>query len=213
MPVSLSKTAKLDGVRSWSLLALKTCPGSVSAKGTLVDACSGCYAVGGNYRFSNVIKPRLENQTDWERDAWVQDMVDALRNERYFRWFDSGDMYSIKLAEKIYKVMQQTPDVKHWLPTRMRKFTKFHAVLDRMQALTNVMVRFSSDSIRGEFIPGLHGSTIAPSIDSIPEGSVMCSAAVNDGKCGACRKCYDKSVSVVAYVAHGRVMQKLIAKG
>jgi hypothetical protein len=54
----------------------------------------------GNYRFPNVKQPRESNQKDWKRDAWVADMVAELDNDRYFRWFDSGDVYSLKLAEK-----------------------------------------------------------------------------------------------------------------
>lgn len=52
--LKLSKTSKLDGIKSWSLEALVTCPASVKAGGELVDACKGCYATTGNYRFPNV---------------------------------------------------------------------------------------------------------------------------------------------------------------
>jgi L-asparaginase II len=44
MQVKLSVTSKLDGIRSWSLQALETCPGSIASDGELVDACKGCYA-------------------------------------------------------------------------------------------------------------------------------------------------------------------------
>jgi hypothetical protein len=172
----------------------------------------GCYAVGGNYRYPNVKNPRMENREDWKRDEWVADMVAELRNDRFFRWFDSGDMYAIGLAEKIYAVMVSTPHVQHWLPTRMHKFPKFADVLARMQSLPNVMVRPSSDSVTGEYTPGVHGSTIIPpsGIDVLPPSVTLCHAAKNDGKCGACRACYDKSVAVVAYVAHGRSMAKVV---
>ena len=210
MAIRISVTSKLDGVRSWSLQARETCPGSIGADGQLVPACAGCYAVGGNSRYPNVKEPRIENREDWQRPEWVADMVAALRNDRFFRWFDSGDMYALPLAEKILDVMTRTPDVRHWLPTRMHKFTKFASVLERMQALPNVMVRPSSDSVIGEYIPGLHGSTIVPSIDQVPAGVTLCHAANNAGKCGACRACYDKSVAVVAYVAHGRSMIKVV---
>mgnify|MGYP003348110100 CR=1 FL=1 len=151
MPVKFSKVSKLDGIASWSLQAGDTCPASYDENGNLVPACAGCFAKNGNYRFSNVKKPRLFNRLDWVRDDWVDDMVKALSNDRFFRWFDSGDMYSIKLAEKMYQVMQLTPWVSHWLPTRMNKFAKFQDVISRMSALPNVSVRFSSDSVTGEF--------------------------------------------------------------
>lgn len=206
----ISVTSKLDGIRSWSLQALDTCPGSIASDGGLVDACKGCYATTGNYVFDNVKAPRLENRDDWTRDNWVSDMVQALNKDRYFRWFDSGDMYSLGLAEKILEVMRLTPWVQHWLPTRMQKFPKYQGILDSMRALPNVSVRFSSDSVSGEYVKGKHGSTIVPTSDNVPDGVAVCRAYEHGGKCNGCRTCWDKSVPVVAYVAHGKKMAKVI---
>ena len=210
--IKLSKTSKLDGILSWSLQALDTCPGSVKelidGVKVLVDACKGCYATTGNYRFANVKAPREFNREDWKREDWVSDMVQALDSSRYFRWFDSGDMYDIRLAEKILQVMALTPHCKHWLPTRMHKLAKFKTVIERMQALPNVVVRFSSDSVTGEVIEGLNTSTIFS--DTVPAGAFECKAYQHEGKCNGCRACYDKNVSVIAYKAHGVKMAKVI---
>ena len=211
MAINISKTSKLDGVRSWSLQAVETCPGSIGADGKLVPACQGCYAVGGNYRFQNVKAPRIANRGDWKRDEWVGDMVNALHNDRYFRWFDSGDVYDVRLAKKIYLVMLNTPNVQHWLPTRMHKFPKFKGILAAMQALPNVMVRPSSDSVTGEYVAGIHGSTIVP--DKEPRAGVtLCHAANNEGKCGPCRACYSKDVPVIGYLAHGQKMAGVVKR-
>lgn len=206
--IKLSKTSKLDGILSWSLQAIDTCPGSSDGNGGLVPACQGCYATTGNYRFANVKKPREFNKEDWKRADWVSDMVQSLDSSRYFRWFDSGDMYDLGLAWKIYAVMQRTPEVKHWLPTRMHKFSKFKDVIERMQSLPNVVVRFSSDSVSGEVIEGLNTSTIFS--DTLPNNAVECKAYQHEGKCNGCRACYDKTVSVIAYKAHGIKMAKVI---
>lgn len=100
-------------IRSWSLPAIDSCPGSRimegPMKGELVDACAGCYATEGNYHWPNTKKARSENMADWRRDSWVDDMVKELDNDRYFRWMDSGDIYTKELAEKILAVMQRTP--------------------------------------------------------------------------------------------------------
>lgn len=208
--IKISVTSKLDGIRSWSLQALDTCPGSISSPGVLVDACKGCYATTGNYRYPNVKAPRLSNQKDWQRMGWVSDMVKALENDRYFRWFDSGDMYTLGLAEKILEVMRMTPWCKHWLPTRMHKFPKFSIVLQNMAALPNVSVRFSSDSIYGEFTKGLHGSVIVADPTQTTKAMTLCRAYENLGKCSGCRACWDKKVKVIAYPAHGQKMQKVI---
>jgi len=208
--MKISVTSKLDGVRSWSLEALDTCPGSIASPGVLVDACQGCYATTGNYRFANVKAPRAHNKLDWQRLAWSDDMVAELARDTHFRWFDSGDAYTLALAEKMLEVMRRTPWVKHWLPTRMYKFPKFRIVLSEMQALKNVSVRFSSDSVTGDYTKGLHGSVIIPTPADAKRGMKLCGAYDNNGQCGDCRACYDKKVKVIAYPAHGQKMNKVI---
>jgi hypothetical protein len=137
-------------------------------------------------------------------------MVAALDSDRYFRWFDSGDMYTVALAEKMLDVMTRTPWVKHWLPTRMHKFPKFRQVLAQMAALPNVSVRFSSDSVTGAYTKGLHGSVIIPTPADVKKGMTLCQAYANEGKCSGCRACYDKKIKTIAYPAHGVTMHKVI---
>lgn len=210
MSIKLSKASKMP-CRSWSLEALDTCPASKNKDGSLVDACAGCYATTGNYRFPNVKAPRVHNKEDWKRDGWVDDMVSELDNDRYFRWFDSGDLYHINLALKIYEVMERTPWVKHWIPTRMYKFDKFKTILDKMESLPNVVVRLSSDSILGEVLTkAKNSSTIVPSVDLATDEMVVCEAYERDGKCGSCRECWNKDNKVIAYPAHGKKMIKMI---
>ena len=208
----LSRTSKLDGILSWSLQALDTCPGSIGSNGSLVPACQGCYATTGNYHYPNVKEPRLANREDWKRTEWVNDMVNALESQRYFRWFDSGDMYSVALAEKILQVMTLTPWVRHWLPTRMHKFDKFQSVLSQMKALDNVSVRFSADSVDGSYVSGLHGSVIGADASSYRDNgeSSLCKAYQHGGQCNGCRACWDKSIPLIAYPAHGAKMAKVI---
>jgi len=205
--MKISKVGKLNS-RSWSLEALETCPASKGSDGELVPACKGCYAVGGNYRFKNVKEARSHNKKDWQRSEWVADMIEELDSDRYFRWFDSGDMYSLALAEKMYEICKATPWTKHWIPTRMHKFKKFRDVIDRLNALDNVVVRLSSDGINGEIIEEAeYSSTIIPFIDSVTVATV-CNAPLQDGKCKKCRLCWDKSTKVIAYAGHGAKMKK-----
>jgi hypothetical protein len=91
----------------------------------------------------------------------------------------------------------------------MAKFSKFKPVLTAMQALPNVAVRFSSDSVSGDFTPGVHGSTIFSS-QRLPRSVFICGAYNREGKCSGCRACWDKSINVIAYPAHGRKMAKVI---
>lgn len=207
--LKLSRAGKMP-CRSWSLQALETCPGSIGNDGELVDACKGCYATTGNYRFPNVKAPREHNKTDWKRSEWVTDMTQELDNDRYFRWFDSGDVYDIRLARKILEVMKLTPWCNHWLPTRMYKFEKFSSVFKEMEKLPNVVLRFSSDSVSGETVKGRNTSTIIPTSQDARASMTICEAYQREGKCGTCRACWDKKVKVIAYPAHGKSMNKLI---
>lgn len=208
--IKLSKTSKLDGIPSWSLQALETCPGSFDSDNNLVAACQGCYATYGNYSLPNVKRVRHHNREAWQEPEWVDHMIRALDEHRYFRWFDSGDVYAIALAHKILEVMRATPRTAHWLPTRMHKFPKFERVLQQMELLPNVVVRRSSDSVTGEYEPGVHGSTIIPSIDQVPEGVTACGSSLNGGRCAGCRACWSKDVAVIGYVAHGPRMKRVL---
>ena len=207
--IKLSKASKMP-CRSWSLEAISTCPASIGINGELVPACQGCYATTGNYRFPNVKAPRQHNKKDWQRPEWVSDMVQELDNDRYFRWFDSGDMYALGLAEKIFQVMEATPHCKHWLPTRMYKFRKFKTILSKMESLPNVVVRKSSDSVIGETIDGLTTSTIIPTPAHATSNMTVCEAYDRAGKCGSCRACWDKDIKIIAYPAHGIKIKKVI---
>ena len=208
--VALSNTSKLNA-KSWSLNAGETCPGSIDPETKQVlPVCGGCYAKGGNYRFANVRNPRDHNREDWKRPEWVDDMVERLDSERYFRWFDSGDVYHPALAFKIFLVIQRTPWVKHWLPTKSYNIPKIRAVLDRIATLPNVALRFSSPNIDGTYTAE-HGSVVIPYADS-PTNAKVCDAYERDGKCGACKACYDPAVPVIAYVAHGRSMMSKVRK-
>lgn len=206
--IKLSKTSKL-GTKSWSLQALDTCPGSIGEDGNLEKVCAGCYATTGFYVFGAAKDLRAHNKIDWKRDDWVADMVVALKKETHFRWYDSGDMYDLNLAKKMYQVMQQTPNTRHWVPTRMGKFIKFAAILNDMQSLPNVMVRFSSSEVDGSYTKGVHGSCVIPTADTVTD-TFICNAPAQGGKCLDCRACYDKSIPVISYIGHGRKIAKII---
>ena len=201
--VRVSRTSKLDGIMSWSLPAGRSCPGAATA-----SVCKGCYAKTGNYRFANVKAPREFNMIDWRRDGWVDDMVAFLDNHRYFRWFDSGDMYKPALAWKIAAVIKLTPWVKHWLPTQSWSIDAFRDPLEFIQTLPNVVVRYSAKHV-DQPIPAKHSSVV------ISEGftgeAFICGAYQREGKCSGCRACWDSNVAVIAYPAHGVSMAKHIA--
>lgn len=202
--VRISTTSKLDGIRSWSLPAGSTCPGSFNADGSLVPACQGCYAKKGNYRYPNVRAPREENRRDWRKTDWVERMVWELDIDRWFRWFDSGDAYHPELALKIKSVIELTPWCTHWIPTRSYKCHRIAPTLEQINRLPNANVRYSSDSIDGKY-ESHHGSTIIPTHETSDPNLHVCHVHKFEGgkrKCERCRKCWDKEVNIIAYVKH-----------
>jgi hypothetical protein len=79
-----------------------------------------------------------------------------------------------------------------------------------MQALSNVMVRFSSGEIDGSYTIE-HGSTVVSTYDTLTNAKV-CDAYERDGKCGDCRACWNKETPIIAYPAHGNKMKSFIKK-
>jgi len=201
MPVLLSKASKMPG-KSWSLQAGDTCPGSINpVTKEVIEVCADCYAKTGFYRMENVKAPRLSNRKDWKRTDWADDMVAALDNERWFRWFDSGDIYTAALAQKIYEVARRTPWCNHWIPSKSYNIPKIRYWLDRLKELPNVSVRFSSPSTNGVYT-STHGSVVVQSVTDTIQNGKMCDAYTRGGKCGPCRACWDSSINLIVYPLH-----------
>lgn len=203
--VRLSKPGKLDNIRSWSLPPISTCPGAHGPDGQLVEVCTGCYALEGRYPMGNVQEPREHNRQDWQRDGWVDDMVALLWGWRYFRWFDSGDIYDWRLGLKILTVIQRTPWVQHWLPTRSHKVPHLRLIIEMIDREPNVVVRRSMDNVDDD--PPEHGH--AALVVSRPRDDVYtCPATTSRKQCDGCRACWDPNVRVVAYLAHGSLARR-----
>ena len=213
----LSKTSKMPG-KSWSQSAWETCPGARNDDGSPVSACEFCYALTGAYQFPGTIAARKHNEADWQKNGWVRAMVKEIKGMKYFRWFDSGDINSVVLAGKIWAVIASTPDTMHWLPTRSHKDKAIAYRLEGIRNLSNVVVRYSSDSREGERLDSTlypNNSTIIQSKDDfIPEkGVALCRSGERGGKCGSCRACWSTAVTTVAYIHHGnKVNEKKFEK-
>jgi hypothetical protein len=173
------------------------------------SVCTDCYAMKGNYRFNNVKAPRDANLTETRkalktakgRNAWVSHMVQLIKGTSmmYFRWHDSGDILSADHLSMICDVAEQTPDVKHWLPTREYKFVQTVAFDRGIPA--NLNVRLSAHMV-GRTLEPTGGFTTS----SVEAGTGwQCPATHNPahaGKCLDCRACWDRGVGNVDYSKH-----------
>ena len=220
MAVKISQTSKMKikgkKTGSWSLEARKSCPGSKNPDGSVVEVCQSCYATKGMYRFPVVKAVRQNNQQDYHRDDWVDDMVKEVSKFDYFRWMDSGDVETPELALKIRKVVRLTSKVKHWLPTRSDKIPKIAYVFNHsdpndvygydMYNTHNLALRPSADNIglNNQERPGVNSYVIRPEeiFEAKKQGIHVCPVGINPNQksCDTCTACY--TTQAVAYVLH-----------
>ena len=191
----LSKPSKMPG---WAYgLPADECKTGAVLHGIKGSVCASCYALKGNYRFSNVKAAqyrRLESITD---PRWVAAMNTLLQHldTRWFRWHDSGDIQSPSHLEKIAQVALDNPDMKFWLPTREKIFVysylKKHGNFPK-----NLCVRLSATMIDGPAPAGF------PNTSTVVTSGASCPAPQQGGKCGPCRACWDTGVKNVSYKKH-----------
>ena len=207
-PTKMKITGKRVGC--WSLEARKSCPGSKNPDGSVVEVCQSCYATKGMYRFPVVKAVRQNNQQDYHRDDWVDDMVKEVSKFDYFRWFDSGDIETPELAQKIKTVIFRTQDTKHWLPTRSDKIPKINSELNIIKTkhfmFKNAALRVSADNIglNNQERPEVNSYVIRPEevFEAKRQGIHVCPVGINPSQksCDTCTMCYTDAK--VAYVLH-----------
>jgi len=203
MKPKLSKASKMP-CYSFSLpVNDEVCKGRYDKQGKMKSVCSKCYANKGFYNMPNAIKLREHNLISSKSLFFATEMIKLIKDKKYFRWFDSGDIYSDKFLYKVYMVCRESPDTFHWIPTKTRNL--FNQIIwKKLEALTNVKVRFSSDSIDGQYIKGLHGSTVIQKESLFPVNKAevfTCKAPKQMGECRNCRACWHNE-KVIAYEIH-----------
>ena len=214
----MTRTSKMPGL-SYSLPAWECKTGAKLAK-IKGSVCNGCYAMKGNYTRYPAIKAaqyvRLKAITD---PRWVEAMVAQIKNQKYFRWHDAGDIQSADHLQKIFEVCRLTPDTKHWIPTREAQFLKD---VNPEEVPENLIIRMSSHMIdQGPVSFWPWTSTVvneknkstcpAPYTDK--KGKVHTATQMKAytpaqkkeldfGHCGNCRSCWDRNTPNVEYGKH-----------
>ena len=131
MKPKLSQTSKMP-CKSFAL-PRSTCP----------MKCSYCYAHKGYYLFKAVQELREHNLKCTRQKSFVADMVSLIDGMDYFRWHDSGDIYSKAYLKKIEYIARCTPKTKHWIPTKA--WIKYYdELLAFQERCPNVTIRCSS---------------------------------------------------------------------
>ena len=183
IPASLCKTGgKLRGVKD--------------------SVCSKCYALKGRYVFPSVRNALAKRLKALRSPLWADAMAFMINAEgnRYFRWHDSGDIQNVNHLKQIVRVCELTPEVKHWLPTReyqiVAKFKEVGGVIPE-----NLTIRLSAHMIDGS-TPDAIAEKLGCVVSSVVTTGSNCPSSSQGNACVNCRKCWDKTESLVSYAKH-----------
>ena len=159
------------------------------------SVCSSCYALKGNYKRFPKVEEALERRfQSLGHGAWVTAMATLIKDHKFFRWHDAGDLQSMQHLENIFEVCRLTPDTRHWMPTREARFL---SLMDPDIVPSNLIIRMSSHMIDQKpvkFWPWT--STVTSGHDA------SCPAPKQGNTCGSCRACWSRDVKTVSYGKH-----------
>ena len=195
----LTKTDKMPS-SSYSIPA-RACKKGSKLRRIKGSVCSKCYALKGNYaRYPAIVEAQQRRLESITGSQWVEGMTFLINNKKdikdsgVFRWHDSGDLQSLEHFEKILQVVRNTPQIKHWLPTKESQIVKnYKGIIPH-----NIVIRLSGSMIDSD-TPPVYNNTSMVTTD---KNKATCKSYENDGKCGECRQCWDKDIKNITYLAH-----------
>ncbi len=224
---TLSNPAKMPSY-AWGIPIQYCVTGSKLAlqEGTI---CNKCYAGKGCYVFP-VVKAMYEKRYQAiELPEWVDYMAELItqkyknkkEEDRYHRWFDSGDVQSYSHLMKIFEVCELTPHIKYWLATREYK------IVDQVKeedVPKNLCLRVSTTKVDNpppkfwKWTSGVHKDKKAvgrecPAYLTDKNNKVWDKESYHKldkkekkkhdfGQCGSCRACWSRKVKQVSYKEH-----------
>jgi len=156
--------------------------------------CHGCYAMKGRYRFKTTKKAMARRLAALAHGSWTTAMVTLMSGRKHFRWHDSGDLQGAQHLKNILEVARQTPETRHWLPTREARLL---ALMDPDIIPKNLIIRLSATKVNGA------AGKSWPWTSTVTDGKdKTCPAPDQGGQCKSCRNCWDRSIKNVQYAKH-----------
>ena len=210
----LSGESKMPS-RSFGLPAKRCNVGSQLAK-IKGSVCYECYALDrGNYSYPVVKDAQERRYQKLYHPSWVRAMTMLLwlQVKDFFRWQGSGDIDSLKHLCNIVQVCENTPQLKHWMPTKekgiLKEFLKRGGVIP-----SNLVISMSGYFVDGGTVKGFddqpqithHLTYSKRNRDGAVSKGFIC--PVEDGlgfkSCDQanCSACWNPSVRVVAGALH-----------
>ena len=198
--VSLGKPSKMP-CPSYNTPA-KLCVTGSKLRKVKGSTCHKCYAMKGNYLYPSVSRGLYKRFNAFKNKRFVEAMSLMINNyskkSGYFRWFDSGDLADVSMLYKIVCVCENTPTIRHWLPTREVKIVRdYLEVFEKFPS--NLLVRVSAPMIDGKPLKFDYTSTVHHKEKPIGHD---CPSRFQENKCMDCRACWDRKVKNVSYHKH-----------
>ena len=217
----LSNTSKMPS-KSISLSA-SLCNVGSKLVNVVGSTCHNCYALKGMYNMPNVKNKMNERLEFFNSNYFIPIMIWLLSRLKLFRWFDSGDVQNVVMALNILTVCDNTPNCKHWIPSRENKIWK--EVLKIRSLPSNVVLRLSATMVDGKPSNNFKNtSTVNSKLGSFignecqafrtfKNGSMISLKEYKSlkhkdpikkelGNCGNCRTCWNADIVNVSYPIH-----------
>jgi hypothetical protein len=157
----------------------------------------------------NVIDAQENRYAMTLQDDCVPRMIGELGrevrcNRAYFRWHDSGDLYSLEYAKKVLEVCHQTPLVRHYLPTKEADTVR--QLLQDVALPDNLVIRISGIFLdtppRWEHVPEGCQVTVSYTDQPVMDCYPCPALAEHTGSCGLCRACWNREIRLIGYKLH-----------
>jgi hypothetical protein len=135
--------------------------------------------------------------------SWIAAMTIAIGGTEasgFFRFFDSGDVQSVKMLEDIVQIAKNLPHIAFWLPTKelliVSQYVKKNGAFP-----VNLTVRLSAFMLEGK-APIAIAEKYGVVASAVSKGEFTCPSSNQGNKCLTCRNCWDRNVAVVTYKQH-----------
>ena len=154
-----------------------------------------CYAKQRNYRRQNVQDKLEERYQGLFNELWTPAMIFLINYhcDKYFRWFDSGDIASPNHLKNMLTVARLTPDVLHWCPSRevnTIQTVERELIRDLLEWPENFRLRVSANLIDGKHPRGFKYTSVV--VSDTENATCIAQQQKNkcDGEIGNCRACW-----------------------
>jgi len=171
-----------------------------------------CYVIGNKFRENSPSRKakkarnfKLANSKDFVRILTAQI---RLTKQRLFRFFDSGDFFSLEFFKKVIQVCKNLPKIEFWIPTSrddlLNQFLSEGGVIP-----VNTTIRLSAPQPGISFHEGIikfysKWKQITFSETTTDPNFATCHASLEGSSCGDCEDCFKSTHKKTVYAIHGK---------